>query len=144
MKSIGLLSVAIALAACGGAQNQDPPDCVDGYPSLSMAQLTNTWYDDGAVKPPRTYTFKVDGTFAVADAVAPCPAGSACFWSGIVDNAGRVTLDEAKEQLTLTYDTPMQTYDGLSFPTTLSWGGDCGRARLVEAETSRGFQVPTR
>ena len=61
-----------------------------------------------------------------------------------IDNKGRVTLDEAREQLTLVYDTPMQTYNGLSFPTRLSWGGDCGRARVLEADTNRRFQVPMR
>jgi len=144
MKTLALLAVSICLVACAGAPNDEPPDCVAGYPSLSMSQLANRWYDDGTVKPPRTYSFELAGSFTVSDSVAPCPAGETCVWSGIVDNSGRVTLDEAAEQLTLVYDTPMQTSAGLSFPTTLSWGGDCGRARLREAETQRSFQVPTR
>jgi hypothetical protein len=50
---------------------------------------------------PRSYTFTADGV-TVADAVAPCPAGATCIWSGVVTRAAtwslagdRVRLDYA-------------------------------------------------
>ncbi len=55
---------------------------------------------------PRTFGFAADGTVTIQDAVAPCPAGATCFWSGIVSVSARWSINGTKIQLDGLPQTP--------------------------------------
>ena len=55
---------------------------------------------------PRTYRFdSTSFTVVVEDAVAPCPAGAVCIWSGIVTQSGTWSVVSNSVQLTYDGDT---------------------------------------
>jgi hypothetical protein len=101
-----------------------PPTCVP-------TEIQGAWSSDLA--PRRVYTFNKDGSFAVSDAIAPCPKDALCIWSGILVNQGKWFVD-ASGAIGLAYQA-LQKADGLVFPTTLTLKG----CLLVEADTGRVF-----
>jgi hypothetical protein len=67
---------------------------------------------------PRTYRFDTaTRTVWVDDAVAPCPAGAACFWSGIVTREATYTIDQDRVRLRFTTTAAeSETYGIRYFP----------------------------
>jgi hypothetical protein len=98
-----------------------------------VAGVIGSWTStDDAI--PRTYAFAPDGTFTVTDAVARCPPGADCIWSGLVVEPGK-WFTESDGSIDLVY--PMiQPWPGLSYPTDLTQKG----CYLVEDATGRTFE----
>src|SRR5262249_18020141 len=117
----GCACLDYAFELCRAEPSPPPPLCMPGG-------VTGTWSSDLA--PRRCYTSDRDGSFSVSDAVAPCRMAAVCIWSGIVVNRGKWTVDAAGVVVTLAYQ-PIQTFDGLVFPTSL-YVKSC---LLVEADT---------
>jgi hypothetical protein len=86
--------------------------------------------------PPRSYAFAPDGTFRVTDAVAPCPPGAFCDWSGLVVQNGK-WFAEADGSIDLVYPA-LQPWPGLVYPNDLTPKG----CFLIEDATGREFQRP--
>ncbi len=81
---------------------------------------------------PRIYGFAADGTATVQDAVAPCPAGATCFWSGIVSVSARWSIDGTKIKLDGLPTTPsfdLGYYKELSVKRTCDGGTNLFEAR---------------
>jgi hypothetical protein len=62
----------------------------------------------------RQITF-TDARYAAQDLVAPCPPGTQCVWSGIIDRTGSWQLERRQLRLTPDVDAP-QTAHGSKFP----------------------------
>lgn len=75
------------------------------------------------------WSFREDGTFTKTDLIAPCPAGVACVWSGIVVNHGTWSMSAATVSLTYQGATTMA---GATTPATLAAGSDCDGVVLTE------------
>jgi hypothetical protein len=63
-----------------------PALAVEPRTALGVAAIVGAW--EGPSCEGRNYvrrvTFEGDGTFMAIDLVAPCPAGAACVWSGMI------------------------------------------------------------
>jgi len=64
----------------------------------------------------RKITINADGTFAAQDLVSPCPPGTQCVWSGIVNRQGTYTRAADAITLKVTGTAPTQ---GQPFPDKL-------------------------
>ncbi len=117
-----------------------PPPPMCDPTTTGVRDIIGSFSNNDPAPYPRTYEFAADGSFTVSDAVAPCPPGAACVWSGIVTNRGRWTLSAGMLPLVqLTYALPMQTAgNGLQFPTNLSVKGCGANTVLAEQSTSTG------
>jgi hypothetical protein len=113
-------------------------------PTCAGSDLVGAWRSgdgpEGIID--RTYRFEADGSFVIADEIAPCPPDAVCVWSGIIENRGAWRRDDGGA-VTLTYREPLQRWDGLRFARTLKHAG-CPAPELVEVETGRAFTPLTR
>jgi hypothetical protein len=99
-------------------------------PAAGTADLAGTWESAscGARTYARQITFADAAAFAAQDLVSPCPKGTTCVWSGIINRSGTYKLSKDLVLLTVskTSNGPAKT----QFPTTLTF--DATHA-LIEA-----------
>lgn len=69
---------------------------------VAKSALLGVWHELSGTGSEDWYTFNVDGTFQREDAVAPCPPGAKCFWSGIVLSKGTWKVAGPQVQLAWT------------------------------------------
>lgn len=78
----------VLLLACRCAQEVPPAD--GGVPVDPSAYTAKLWTSAscGDRAYPRELTLAQGGTYSGRDLVSPCPEGTTCIWSGIIDFSG--------------------------------------------------------
>jgi hypothetical protein len=109
------------------------------YPSPPKAELEGGWSNNEANPYPRTYAIANDSTFVVSDAVAPCPAGAVCIWSGIVTQSG--TWSVVDDSLALVYDNDTSNGFGISYFKELKIKKTCAGKLELHEERNDGSNV---
>jgi hypothetical protein len=102
--------------------------------------LGRTFSADGA-QPlyPRSYSFAADGV-TISDAVAPCPAGATCIWSGVVTRAASWSLVGDRVQLVYTDAAAPSGFSGIAYVAELAARKDAsGALTLVEVAADGGL-----
>jgi hypothetical protein len=69
--------------------------------SIGAPVVVGVWHELSGTGSEDWYTFHSDGTFQRDDAIAACPPGAKCFWSGIVTSQG--AWKAAGSQVVLTW-----------------------------------------
>ena len=89
-------------------------------PATGSASLLGTWESAscGDRAYPRQITFADATTFSAEDLVSPCPKGTACIWSGILNTQGTYTVE--KDVITLRVQKASTGPKKIQFPATLT------------------------
>lgn len=96
------------------------PTSVPVVPSPGPTNLVGTWDSPtcGARTYARTLTFVDAAAFSAQDLVSPCPKGTTCVWSGIINRSGSYRIE--KDLVTLTVGKTSTGPAKTDFPTTLT------------------------
>ncbi len=96
------------------------PTTVPVIPSPGPTNLVGTWDSPscGARTYARSLTFVDATTFTAQDLVAPCPKGTTCIWSGIINRSGGYKTE--KDLVTLTVSKTGTGPAKTEFPATLT------------------------
>jgi hypothetical protein len=90
--------------ACGArpVEVEAAPAPVEAAPVLAEA-THGSWISAscGARSWARTLSFEDQGRFTGQDLVSPCPKGTTCIWSGVIERAGSWTSVQGRVQLAL-------------------------------------------
>ena len=121
------------------------PTTVPTIPGAGPASLVGTWESPscGARAYARTLTFADATTFTAQDLVSPCPKGTTCVWSGIINRSG--TYKTEKDIVTLTVAKTSNGPAKTQFPATLTL--DASRAPVEAGSDGKPCaykQAPTR
>jgi uncharacterized protein DUF6748 len=115
---------------------------LQGYNPSPEELQGRSFADSNAVAPayPRTYRFEAEGNgVSVDDAVAPCPAGAVCVWSGIVTRHAHWVVNGSS--VALTYDADPAAGWTIGYVDSLGAVVDAdGNMALVELGTDRLFR----
>jgi hypothetical protein len=89
-------------------------------PPGAATSLLGTWESAscGARTYPRNITFADASAFSAEDLISPCPKGTACIWSGIVNSHGKYRVE--KDAVSLLVDAPGPGPHNVQFPTRLT------------------------
>jgi hypothetical protein len=89
-------------------------------PAAGAAGLAGTWESAscGARTYPRRITFAEPASFTAEDLVSPCPKGTTCVWSGIINRSG--TYKVAKDLVTLSVSKTGNGPAKTQFPESLT------------------------
>ena len=98
-------------------QPRTPPPSTAGVVLLS---LDGTWESPscGSRTYPRRITFAEAASFIAEDLVSPCPKGTTCVWSGIINRQGTYRVE--KDTVTLTVAKTSTGPAKVEFPTSLT------------------------
>ena len=89
-------------------------------PGVVLLNLDGTWESAscGNRAYPRRITFAEAASFTAEDLVSPCPKGTTCIWSGIINRQGTYRVE--KDTITLTVAKTSSGPAKVEFPTTLT------------------------
>ena len=89
-------------------------------PAAGAVSLTGTWESSacGDRAYPRHITFADASRFTAEDLVSPCPKGTACIWSGILNFEGTYRVE--KDAITLKVEKASAGPKKVQFPTRLT------------------------
>ena len=98
-------------------QPRTPPPSTAGVVLLS---LDGTWESPscGSRTYPRRITFAEAASFIAEDLVSPCPKGTTCVWSGIINRQGTYRVE--KDTVTLTVAKTSTGPAKVEFPASLT------------------------
>jgi len=120
---------AVSTATSPNATSAPPPPSATVAPTASTtpgpapsgnSSLTGVWQSAscGNRKYVRTIQFDAEGTFLGRDLISPCPKGTACIWSGILDTKGK--FEVRLDKISFTLEQPQgRPGVGQPFPTTM-------------------------
>lgn len=100
------------------------PTSVPGTgPVAGATSLVGTWESAscGARTYPRRITFADAAAFTAEDLVSPCPKGTQCIWSGIINRSGTYKIE--KDVVTLTVSKASNGPAKTQFPPSLTLDG---------------------
>ena len=100
------------------------PTTVPGTgPVAGATSLVGTWESAscGARTYPRRITFADAAAFTAEDLVSPCPKGTQCIWSGIINRSGTYKIE--KDVVTLTVSKASNGPAKTQFPPSLTLDG---------------------
>ena len=94
-----------------------PPPSMAG---AALIALDGTWESPscGSRTYPRRITFAEAANFVAEDLVSPCPKGTTCVWSGIINRQGTYRVE--KDTVTLTVAKTSTGPAKVEFPTSLT------------------------
>ena len=89
-------------------------------PGVVLLTLDGTWESAscGNRAYPRRITFAEAASFTAEDLISPCPKGTTCVWSGIINRQGTYKVE--KDTVTLTVGKTSTGPAKIEFPTTLT------------------------
>lgn len=119
-------------ASAGASVASNGPCCADtafAPKPVAKSDVVGVWHELSGTGSEDWYTFNANGTFQREDAMAPCPPGAKCFWSGIVTSKGTWKVAGAHVQLTWT----LLAKTGNPFPKLLAALKQCEVWHLQDA-----------
>jgi len=143
VRQIAISTALVALVAPAACHKATPTgtDAASGAPSQSESVSTGegtahwggSWSSAscGERKYERQISLTGDGKASGHELVSPCPPGSQCMWSGVVDWEGTWQGDASKITITPTTFRPR---GGATAPGDLSWDDDAA----APAELAKG------
>lgn len=89
-------------------------------PAAGLERLVGTWQSAscGDRTYPRHITFADATTFSAEDLVSPCPKGTACIWSGILNHQGSYKVE--KDVIALKVEKASSGPKKVQFPASLT------------------------